>query len=485
MNAVKKTLLRVLFILWFLTPTQASSTETSSPDYIGSKACASCHSSQYQDWLSSQHSTALQSAGTESVKGDFNDSRFEYNGVVSRFFKDREQFLVRTDGPDGKLASYKVKYTIGDYPLQQYLIESGGGRLQTLGIAWDTRPVTQGGQRWFHLYPEERVDFNSPFHWTAPQQNANLNCIECHTTNYKKNYDAQAKTYNSQWSENGAGCESCHGPARQHLNWASAIPGKYSNKGFRVDLADSNRWHFPDGAKIAKPLTSNPQQQVDTCSSCHSRRQQISATVDVSKPFTDNFMPALLREVLYEDDGQISEEVFVYGSFKQSKMFQAGVTCSNCHNPHSNQLKAPPAQVCAQCHLPSEFDTPKHTFHPQQSAGSQCINCHMPEKTFMVVDPRRDHSFKTPRPDLSELTGSPNACVLCHTDKDNNWAAAAMDQKLGDSWRNRPEFASAFHGARTGQAGASEKLNAVIRNPDFAPIVRASALDRLEPFLSR
>ena len=484
MNAVIIRVLQTFLLVCLLPSIQTANAKLQDSSYTGSKTCASCHQDEYQDWFSSQHRTALQKPLASSVLADFNDSRFLYNGVTSRFYRDKDLFLVETDGPDGKLQTYKVKYTIGDYPLQQYLIEYQGGRLQTLGIAWDTRSEKEGGQRWIHLYPEQQIDFSSPFHWTSNQQNANLNCLECHTTGYQKNYNENSSSYDTQWQESGAGCESCHGAGQRHIDWASGMKGQYRSKGLAVDLSDSNLWYFPKGASIAKPLTSNPQQQIETCGQCHSRRQQISATPDVNKPLTDNYMPELLRSVLYEDDGQIREEVFVYGSFKQSKMFQAGVTCSNCHNPHSNKIKAPGNQICSQCHLPAKYDTETHTFHKPGTGGSQCVDCHMPEKTFMVVDPRRDHSFKTPRPDISAITGSPNACVLCHTDKDNSWAATSLDAWLGKEWRSRPEFGSAFHAARTGAPDAIPRLEAVIADKNFAPMVRASALDRMEPFLS-
>ncbi|MGI9274065.1 MAG: multiheme c-type cytochrome [Endozoicomonas sp.] len=484
MKAVIIRVLQTALLACLLPSLQTASAKLQDSGFTGSKACASCHQPQYQDWFSSQHRTALQQPQEDSVFGDFNDSRFLYNGVTSRFFREKDQFLVQTDGPDGQLKTYKVKYTIGDYPLQQYLIEYQGGRLQTLGIAWDTRPQKEGGQRWIHLYPDQQIEFSSPFHWTSNQQNANLNCLECHTTGYQKNYDEKTSSYHTQWQESGAGCESCHGSGQRHIDWASGVKSEYRNKGLAVDLSDSNLWHFPRDATIAQPLTSNPQQQIETCGQCHSRRQQIAASTPVNKPLTDSFMPELLRDVLYEDDGQIKEEVFVYGSFKQSKMFQAGVTCSNCHNPHSNKLKAPGNQICAQCHLPSKYDTVTHTFHKPGTRGSQCVDCHMPEKTFMVVDPRRDHSFKTPRPDLSVSIGSPNACVLCHTDKDNAWAATSLDGWLGKEWRNRPEFGTAFHAAKTGTQDAIPKLEAVIADKDYAPMIRASALDRMEPYLS-
>ncbi|WP_062266428.1 cytochrome c3 family protein [Endozoicomonas arenosclerae] len=453
-------------------------------DYVGSQACVACHTEQFKDWKASQHHSALQEATAKNVLGDFNNKTYQYEGVVSRFFKQGSDLMVETDGPDGKLKPYKVLYTIGDYPLQQYLVDFGKGHIQPLSLAWDSRAVKEGGQRWFHLYPDEKVNFKDPLHWTKITQNANQMCIECHTTDYKRNYQPEDHSYTTDWAESGVGCESCHGPASKHLEWAENPKDTISNKGFIVDLSDQVKWVWDKDSDIARPLEVKAQQQVETCGQCHSRREQIASKPAVNKVMTDNFMPSLLTNVLYEADGQINDEVFVYGSFKQSKMFEAGVTCSNCHNPHSGKLKAEGNQVCAQCHSPKEFDTPKHTFHEPKSPGAQCSSCHMPEKTYMVVDPRKDHSFRIPRPDLSAKLGTSNACVQCHTDKSNEWAANTMDSWHGKEWRQRPEFATAFHAARTGAYNAGEQLRAIAESQEFAPIVRATALNEMGNYLN-
>ena len=126
------------------------------------------------------------------VLGDFNDARFEYFGVRSRMFRRDGKFMVETDGPDGKLATFEVKYTFGLEPLQQYLVEFPDGRVQALALSWDTRPREAGGQRWFHLYPHENVDHTDVLHWTKLNQNWNFMCAECHSTGVRKNYDAAA-----------------------------------------------------------------------------------------------------------------------------------------------------------------------------------------------------------------------------------------------------------------------------------------------------
>ena len=135
--------------LWqFLHAPVARAADNHTPAFVGSETCAGCHQSEAKAWRSSQHERAMAHATDKSVLGDFNDASFDNYGVRSRFFRKDGKFLVETDGPDGKLAIFEVKYTFGVDPLQQYLIELSDGRIQALSIAWDSRPQEKGGQRW-------------------------------------------------------------------------------------------------------------------------------------------------------------------------------------------------------------------------------------------------------------------------------------------------------------------------------------------------
>ena len=159
-------------------------------------------------------------ATKDTVLGDFNDASFDYFGVHSRFFRDGDKFMVETDGPDGKIAPFEVKYTFGLYPLQQYLVEFPDGRIQALSLAWDSRPKSEGGQRWFHLYPNEDIKHDDVLHWTKLNQNWNFMCAECHSTGVRKNYDAAKDRFATTWAEISVGCEACHGQGSAHVAWA-------------------------------------------------------------------------------------------------------------------------------------------------------------------------------------------------------------------------------------------------------------------------
>ena len=190
------------------------------PAFAGYQACVECHAKQVEAWTDSHHALAMQKAEEGTVLGDFRNARFTYSGVTSTFYKRDGKFFVRTDGPGGKIQEYQIAYTFGVHPLQQYLIPFLGGRWQALGVAWDGRARTHGGQRWFHLYPGEKVDHRDVLHWTRPSQHWNGMCAECHSTNLRKGYRPAENRYETTFSEITVSCEACHGPALAHVAWA-------------------------------------------------------------------------------------------------------------------------------------------------------------------------------------------------------------------------------------------------------------------------
>ena len=460
--------------------------------YVGRASCASCHQQEYERWQRSHHDQAMQEASAETVLGDFDDATFAYAGVTSTFFKRGGTFFVRTDGPDGTLQDYEIAYTFGVTPLQQYLIAFPGGRYQTLGIAWDTRPRDEGGQRWFHLYPDDAIDHEDPLHWTGIYQNWNFMCADCHSTNLDKNYRFEEDRYETTWSDLDVACEACHGPGSNHVAWAEAQErgeptGNDDQKGLSVRLKDDD-----GGAWVMNPETgiaqrSTPRQTntlIETCAPCHSRRSTLNDDFRPGHPLLDSYRPALLEEGLYHADGQILEEVYVYGSFIQSKMHRAGVTCADCHDSHTLELRAPGNALCGSCHLSTRYDAPSHHFHEPASTGAQCVNCHMPSRTYMVVDPRRDHSLRIPRPDLSVTLGTPNACTGCHTGESATWAARAVETWYGPQRRQQPHYAEALHAGRSGNPVAEPALVTLARDETQPGIARASALTLLAGYAS-
>jgi hypothetical protein len=411
------------------------------------------------------------------VLGDFNDATLNHRGTLSRFYKRAEKFFIETDGPEGKPAEFEIKYTVGVEPLQQYLVEMEKGRLQSLDIAWDT-----GQKRWFHLYPDQNLKPGDGLHWSGPYKNWNARCAECHQTGFKKNYSPKTASYQSKWSELTIGCEACHGPGSAHVQWAKDAEAFLNQKPAGVD---------EKGLTVSIPLkTAN--EEIELCARCHSRRSPMGA--DSPPPggkLSDHYKLALLRPGLYHADGQINDEVYVYGSFLQSKMYGQGVRCSNCHEPHSGTLVAEGNAVCTQCHSPAgnakfqtlkktTYDSPSHHHHEAGSEGAKCVSCHMPAKTYMRVDPRRDHSFRVPRPDLSAKLGTPNACADCHQDKTAAWATVKLKEWFPSGRSGSPHYGDIlFAGRDRSGLETAEKLIKLALNTQKPAIVRASALDLL------
>jgi predicted CXXCH cytochrome family protein len=461
--------------------------------FVGSDTCAQCHPAEAKLWRASQHKQAMDHATDTSVLGDFSEAGFDYHGVHSRFFRKNGKFFVETDGPEGKLATFEVKYAFGLDPLQQYLIEFPDGRLQALSIAWDSRPKEQGGQRWFHLYPNEEIKHDDVLHWTKLNQNWNFMCAECHSTGVRKNYDAANDRFATSFAEISVGCEACHGQGTRHVAWARSQQSWF---GKTEDPAKGLLVRFDERRDVVWRIdskTGNAQRnftpalvrrEVETCGLCHARRGEFSEDWVPGRWLSDTHVVSPLARGLYHADGQMLDEVYNYGSFKQSKMFAAGVTCSDCHEPHAAKLRAPGDGVCLQCHAADKYAAATHHHHEAASPPLACASCHMPERTYMVVDRRHDHSFRVPRPDLSAQLGTPNACNDCHGDKTAEWAASAIERWHGPNRKGLQNYAEAFHAAWTGRSDAAALLGKVAADPSVPSFVRASALTELAPRLS-
>jgi predicted CXXCH cytochrome family protein len=478
---------------------QAHAAETappaaSAPTYVGSAVCAGCHEGEAKLWSGSHHQLAMDHATDKSVLGDFANATFEHYGVKSRFYRRDGKFLVETDGPDGKLAEFEIKYTFGVSPLQQYLIEFPDGRLQALGIAWDSRPKDKGGQRWLHLYPNEEVGHDDILHWTKLNQNWNFMCAECHSTGVRKNYDAAKDTFATTWAEISVGCETCHGQGSAHVAWAGEHPGWRSDaeagdpKGLIVSFDERKNAAWTIDPSTGNAARSAPlatlRKEVETCGFCHARRGTIAENWVPGQWLSETHVVPPLSHGLYFADGEMEDEVYEYGSFKESRMFARGVTCSDCHDPHSARLKLPGDGVCLQCHAAGKYSVAAHARHEGVSPPVGCPACHMPTRTYMVVDPRHDHSLRIPRPDLSVKFGTPNACNACHADKSAQWAADAVQNWHGSDRKGFQHYAEAFHDAWGDRADAGALLEAAASDPETPAFARAGALQELAPSLS-
>lgn len=476
-------LLNTLLIYLFAAPAKVIAEDAVSSTkhaFVDNNRCVECHAEQVKDWKGSHHEKAMEEANKASVLGDFNNVTFTDAGVTSRFFKKGDKYFINTEGGDGKYRDFEVKYTFGVEPLQQYLLVLPKGRLQAFTVAWDTEK-----KRWFDLHPDDSTPPEDPLHWSRRAFTANSSCIECHTTNMSLNFDTETAEYHTHWSEPNVSCQACHGPASQHLEWAKHYK---ESKNESSEHGESNR------GLLVNYKGMDSKQVVESCARCHSRRYAVSENNAHGRSYFDDYMPELLRPGSYHADGQIQDEVYVYGSFVQSKMYHKGVSCADCHNPHTLKLRHEGNAMCMSCHQVNPpkarfatlqakaYDSPRHHFHQAGSAGAQCVNCHMPSTTYMQNDPRRDHSFSIPRPDLTEKWKTPNACNRCHEDKTTDWATQAMDKWYGKAWRERPSTAKVMTQARQALPEALKPLMALINDTETAAIVRATAMDLLPAY---
>ena len=440
------------------------------PSFVGRESCKDCHRNEYEKWQNSYHDKAMDLANTKTVLGDFNDAKFTHNNITTRFFKKDDLFFVNTIGPDGNYKDFQITHTFGFSPLQQYLVPFEGGRLQCLTIAWDDI------QKKWYVLPNHTNDHTDWLHWTGQGQNWNGMCAECHVTNFKKGFDIEKNSFNTTWSEMDVSCEACHGPGSAHVAWA--------------ETPEMGRRETENYDLVVKTRDIESKELVNICARCHSRRASIDDFSHGQENIMDQMIPSLLTEDLYYSDGQILDEVYVYGSFTQSKMFLRDVKCSDCHDVHSQKLKKEGNQLCLECHRADTYDTENHHFHKKiyqgkESKGDDCIQCHMPETTYMGIDKRADHSIRIPRPDLSQTYQTPNACNTkgCHGDKTLLWTNDHMSKWYGK--KKRPHFGETIALARLGDPNVLKDLISVAKDMLFPGIVRATALSLLSHYPSK
>lgn len=478
--------------------------------YVGRQSCVQCHQQEAERYTGSYHDKAMDLATEETVLGDFNDATVEHHGVTSRMFRRDGKFWINTEGPEGENADFEIKYVFGVAPLQQYMVEFERaknaspheiGRVQVLRVSWDTEK-----KQWFHLDPpdvKERLSPQDDLHWTGISQRWNTMCADCHSTNLKRNFDPDTAKYRTTFSEIDVSCEACHGPGSVHVGLAEAW---------------SPFWDRQRGYGLAKLKGEQNVAEVESCAQCHSRRRVIHADYRPGEPFDSCFAVEPLQRLAYFADGSNRDEVYEYGSFAQSKMFHKNIRCSDCHDPHSTQLRFSGNKVCTSCHQhpASKYDTPQHHHHKDGSTGASCVECHMPSTTYMDVDARRDHGFRVPRPDLSVKHRTPNACTQCHLDSElplpsreragvrgkpyvdlvsskdeavvsclarvDQWCADATAKWYKPKERKEDKIVPALAAARTGHPSSQHALSELALDETMPAIVRATAITELGRF---
>lgn len=450
--------------------------------FVGGKECISCHQREYDLWKGSDHDRAMMIANDSTVLGDFNNVEVELNDTKHKFYKRDGKFFVYTKGVGGKMTEFQITHTFGVRPLQQYLIPFEKGKYQCLPIAWDSEK-----NRWFDMagmvYRPEELKPDSWFYWTNQSQNWNGMCAECHSTNLQKNYDLEKDSFNTTWSDINVNCEACHGPGSEHLDWAK--------------LPEGARDYNGNKGLVLKTSGTTSKQYIEACAPCHSRRTSFGPNEHRDPEYYNLHRPQNISPPLYYADGQILDEVYVFASFTQSKMYMHDVKCNDCHDSHSIKFKFEGNALCTQCHRPEEYDTFQHHFHKYANEkgepvknkfgeivpvgeGALCKTCHMPGNYYMGIDFRRDHSFRIPRPDLSIKYNVPNACNDCHADKSYQWSENWIKKYYGE--KKKFTYASVLADGYLQKENADTSLIRLIKNDLYPEMVRATALSYLPAY---
>ncbi|MFW6218346.1 MAG: multiheme c-type cytochrome, partial [Verrucomicrobiota bacterium] len=385
----------------------------------GPSTCVECHAEEVEEWEESHHAKANRLVSARLDTPAFTPAReIKESGVTYRMEKAEDRFWLEVIEAGGASERYELVGVIGYTPVRQYLTRLDGNKYQTISASYDVL-----NDEWVDVFAgEDRVP-GEWGHWTGQGMNWNANCAYCHTTEYDKGFDFEANEYASNWIQQGIACAECHTGLEDHLRKARS------------------------GGDTSLP-SMNPQQVMDNCASCHSRRDQLTA--DAFKPgdhYHDHFALSLPdRQGLYYPDGQILDEVFVHASFQMSRMSHGGVSCMDCHNPHSLEpiLPVENNMLCMRCHETGHMeatviDPVEHSFHAEDSTGNQCVNCHMPKSTYMQVDPRADHGFHSPDPLMTKELGIPNACSSCHTEESVDWAVEHAEAWYGEKLARHPQ----------------------------------------------
>ncbi|MBM3854136.1 MAG: tetratricopeptide repeat protein [Verrucomicrobia bacterium] len=426
-----------------------------------STECRSCHEEIFTAWSGSHHAKAhrpVDAKADEDALGLRRD--FAHHGVDYRTeWKDGRPLFSEKRGVAAPAEPYTAEFVLGHTPLRQYIVPVGGGRYQAAELAFDP-----GRQEWFNVFGDERRQPGEWGYWRGRGMNWNSMCAHCHMTDFQKNYDPVADTYATTWREHGVGCSQCHA-------------------GLEANHLDPNR---PKPAPRAPLTPADIKRAQETCAPCHARNELLTGRLHPGADYHDHYRLTLPTEAaVFYPDGQVRDEDFNYTSLLTSRMGgKAGVTCLDCHDPHTGRTRLPVADnsICLQCHGASPrnnapiIDPTAHSHHKPDNAGHQCVTCHMPTTTYMQRDPRHDHGFQKPDPLLTKELGIPNACNRCHSDKTVDWAIQHTDAWYGPKMESRQrQRTRVVAAAQAGAPGAAGRLLEFIATEDV-PAWRATLL---------
>ncbi len=475
----------------------------SSAQLAGSSSCRECHEKFYELWSTSFHGLAMQPFTDALAQKNLTPQTGEIAIGEYTYTVDLTPgaACVRERGPQGEKA-LPIAHAMGGKNVYYFLTPTDRGMLQTLPLAYDMRK-----KEWFDMAMSGMRHAgggqDQPVNWRERPYTFNTSCYGCHVSQLSTNYDLGTDSYHTTWAEPGINCETCHGPSAEHT------------RVFR---------EAPEGQKPPLHLISakimSKEQRNDMCSPCHAKMQPVTPSFTPGDRFFDHYGLVTLEDPDFYPDGRDLGENYTFTLWRMSPCAKSGkLDCVFCHTSSGRYRFKDPDKAnnaCAPCHQDKVDAATAHTHHKADGEGNKCISCHMPKTEFARMV-RHDHSMLPPTPAATIKFQSPNACNICHADKDAAWSdkyvrewrtrdyqapvlerAGLIDAARKRDWTRLPEMmayilrperdeVTAASLLRLSMACASpEKWPAIVKAlKDPSPLVRTSSAEALDGYLTR
>lgn len=451
---------------WQVQAIAGAGAPTDAGAYSGSSSCRKCHESFYELWAPSHHGLAMQPYTPEFARGQLtpHTDPVKIGAFSYRAYIGQQQGFVLEQGPDGA-KKYPIVHVLGGKNVYYFLTPYERGRLQTLPVAYEVHEkawydTAASGVRHF---PGREQD--EAVHWTDPLYTFNTSCYGCHVSQMSTNYDLKTDTYNTTWAEPGINCETCHGPADEHV------------KLYEQAAQDGQK---PDKLGLISTHVFSPEQMNSMCNSCHAKMSVITPSFTPGDRYFDHYDLITLENPDFYPDGRDLGENYTMTSWRMSPCVKDGkMDCMHCHTSSGRYRFSEPENAngaCLPCHQGNVDNWAAHSHHEPGAGAPQCIDCHMPMTAFAHMN-RTDHSMRPPVPAATLKYKSPNACNLCHEDKDAAWAQKQVTD-WGMTARQGPylQLAEYVDQARRGNWKQLDSILDYVQTPERDEIIAGSLL---------
>jgi tetratricopeptide (TPR) repeat protein len=451
-------------------PPPAHPLDVASPAPLaGSASCRPCHAVFFQKWSTSFHGLAMQ-----AYTGDFARDRLTPQerplGIRGRSYRaviGTDVDHVEETGPQGR-KTHPIAQVLGGKNVCYFLTPRERGLLQVLPVAYDVNRkewFSTAGSAVRHFVTSEEGrpsegEVDEELDWTDRAYTFNTSCFSCHVSQLATNYEPATDSYRTVWAEPGVSCETCHGPAGEHVTAFEGLPPGQAPRDWRI--------------VSLKKLTA--EQRNDLCSCCHAKASPLWTAFRPGDRFFDHFDLTTHESPDYHPDGRDLGENYTLTSWRQSPCARSGrIDCVHCHTSSGRyRFKDRPNDACLPCHEERVRTAAAHTRHPGEGPGTRCTDCHMPKTEFARMI-RSDHSMRPPSPAATRELGSPNACTLCHADKTPVWAENAIRGWGAGRWSERNlREGRLVAAARKGDWGRLPQILAYLAEPGRDEIVTTS-----------